>query len=221
MKRTQAVDDVQKRTPLTSDAYPWRTRAAVMENLHVNNTSYKLLSVRSDALSRLFNVFLSVHLHSGDIETPDKQWLSKDPNDTLGLLATLNNSSSSAVSLSATSAVPAEFGAPVVVAPAAPRDDVEMLLSVMLTTACVFLCFILLLAIKCCANLCCIDLLYCIAHCGRRPIRPTPEPRIVEPVVVRLLPDRASLERLLREEVRGKKMEASRMEKKKFYMHSV
>lgn len=220
MKRTQAVDGVQKRTPLTSDAYPWRTRAAVMENLHVNNSSYNLVSVRSDALSRLFNVFLSVHLRSGDIETPDKQWLSKDPNDTLGLLTTLNISSS-AVSLSTTSAVPAEFGAPVVVASAAPRDDVEMLLSVMLTTACVFLCFIFLLAIKCCANLCCIDLLYCIAHCGRRPIRPTPEPRIVEPVVVRLLPDRASLERLLREEVSSKKMEASRMQKKKFYMHSV
>ncbi|KAL3189249.1 hypothetical protein MRX96_002919 [Rhipicephalus microplus] len=195
-----------------------------MENLHVTNSSDNLVSVRSDALSRLFSIFLSVHRHSGDINTPDKQWLLEDPNNTLGILA-MTNSSSSAVSLSATSAVPAEFGAPVVVAPAALRDDVEMLLSVMLTTACVFLCFMFLLAIKCCANLCCINLLYCIAHCGRRPDLGvsvwTPDPRIVEPVVVRLLPDRASLERLLHEEGSGKKKEASRMEKKKFYKRSV
>lgn len=191
-----------------------------MENLHVTNSSDNLVSVRSDALSRLFSIFLSVHQHSGDINTPDKQWLLEDPNNTLGILA-MANSSSSAVSLSATSAVPAEFGAPVVVAPAALRDDVEMLLSVMLTTACVFLCFMFLLAIKCCANLCCIDLLYCIAHCGRRPILATPDSRIVQPVVVRLLPDRASLERLLHEEGSGKKVEASRMEKKKFYKRGV
>ncbi|KAH6933189.1 hypothetical protein HPB50_013022 [Hyalomma asiaticum] len=114
--------------------------------------------------------FLSVHLHSGDIETPVKQLIPLDINSTLGVLVTANSSSSAAVSLSSAPAVPAEFGAPVIEATAAPREDVEVLLSVMLTTACVFLCFLLLLTIKCCANLCCIDLLYCIAHCGRRPL---------------------------------------------------
>ncbi|KAH6933070.1 hypothetical protein HPB50_011832 [Hyalomma asiaticum] len=50
--------------------------------------------------------------------------------------------------------------------------------------------------------------------------RRTPEPRTVEPVVVQLLPDHASLERLLGEEHNGKKVKAPRKEKK-FYMHSV
>lgn len=191
-----------------------------METLNVTNSTYDVVSVRRDALSRLFNVFLSVHLHSGDIETPVKHLVPLDTNSTVGMLVTANSSSSPAVSLSSAPAVPAEFGAPVIEATAAPREDVEMLLSVMLTTACVFLCFLLLLTIKCCANLCCIDLLYCIAHCGRRPLMATPEPRTVEPVVVRLLPDHASLERLLGEEHNGKKAKAPRKEKK-FYMHSV
>ncbi|XP_054923109.2 uncharacterized protein [Dermacentor andersoni] len=194
-----------------------------MEAIKVTNSSDNLVSVRHDALSRLLNVFLSVHLHSGDINTPAKGWLEKEPNDTLRLLATVNDSSSSMAPWpSSPSAVPVEFGAPVLVATAAPREDVELLLSVMLTTACVLICFLLLLAIKCCANLCCIDLLYCIAHCGRRPPTAKPDPKSTEPVVVRLLPDRASLERLLRNEDRTKKeADASRIEKKVFYLHSV
>ncbi|KAL1475828.1 hypothetical protein MTO96_036992 [Rhipicephalus appendiculatus] len=90
VKRTQAVGGVQERASLTAHAYNRRTRAPVMENLHVTNSSDNLVSVRSDALSRLFNVFLSVHRHSADIETPDKQWLSKDPNNTLGLVLRCN-----------------------------------------------------------------------------------------------------------------------------------
>ncbi|KAH7958954.1 hypothetical protein HPB49_025924 [Dermacentor silvarum] len=200
-----------------------------MEALNVTNpkphtnSSDNLVSVRHDALSRLLNIFLSVHLHSGDIEQPAKRWLEKDPNDTIRLLATLNDSSSSIAPWSSSpSAIPVEFGAPVQVATAAPREDVELLLSVMLTTACVFLCFLLLLTVKCCANLCCIDLLYCIAHCGRRPPTVKPDPKSAEPVVLRLLPDRASLERLLREEDSAKKKAGpSRFEKKTFYLHSV
>lgn len=149
-----------------------------------------LVAVDRETLSRLFKVFLSVHLHSGDIQPPAKQWLPRHHNTTVGPAPADNGTSWN------TAGVP-EFGAPVSLEPAAPREDVALLLSVILTTACVFLCFLVLLAVKCCANVCCIDLLYCIAHCGRRPGAPRLPAVSEDRVVVRLSPKRSSLERLL------------------------
>ncbi|XP_077508144.1 uncharacterized protein LOC144119392 isoform X1 [Amblyomma americanum] len=184
------------------------------------NSSDGLVHMDREALYRLFNVFLSVHLHSGDIEAPRGQRLQIGGNKTFGLTETTRDPASSP--WPSTSAMPAEFGAPVEIPTAAPREDVALLLSVMLTTFCVFVCFLVLLAVKCCAHLCCIDLLYYIAHCGRPPPMKRSGTPSVEPVVVRLLPKRASLERLLEKDGNArKKAGAPRVEKKPFYKHSV
>lgn len=180
---------------------------AALLNASGNASDDTLVAVDRETLSRLFKVFLSVHLHSGEIiEQPDRHPLHHTT--TVGNPADNGTSWTPSTGLS-------EFGAPVSVEPAAPREDVALLLSVILTTACVFLCFLVLLAIKCCADVCCIDLLYCIAHCGRRPgaRAPVSEDR----VVVRLSPKRSSLERLLQPSDAATKAK----QQEKAFMHSV
>lgn len=175
-----------------------------------------LVAVDRETLSRLFKVFLSVHLHSGDIEPPAKQWLPLHHNTTVGFDGTPSSPAAEVNGTSWTTGVP-EFGAPVPPEPAAPLEDVTLLLSVILTTACVFLCFLVLLAVKCCADVCCIDLLYCIAHCGRRPGAPRPLAVSEDRVVVRLSPKRSSLERLLQPSEGATKAR----QQEKAFMHSV
>lgn len=67
-----------------------------------------------------------------------------------------------------------EFGAPVASDPSV--EDVAVLVSVLLTTLLVFLCFLVLLAVKCCAELCCIDLLYCMSYRCRKSVLSSDHP---------------------------------------------
>ncbi|CAN7985832.1 unnamed protein product, partial [Ixodes hexagonus] len=137
-------------------------------------------------LKQLFGLFLDLHQRSDGVEDVP-------PDQSHQVPASPRRLREDASPRLAANETGTEFGAPV--SSDLPEEDVAILVSVLLTTSLVFLCFLALLVVKCCAELCCIDLLYCMSHsCCRKP----PD----QVVVVRVAPKVQSLEHLLHNSTR-------------------
>ncbi|KAM7311563.1 uncharacterized protein LOC8024567 [Ixodes scapularis] len=147
-----------------------------------------LLKDSNDTVLRhLFSLFLDLHQRSHDVDAVTPEPSRQASSSPRKFRAGASNRTGS------TNETGTEFGAPVASDPSV--EDVAVLVSVLLTTLLVFLCFLVLLAVKCCAELCCIDLLYCMSYRCRK----SPD----QVVVLQVVPNARSLERLLHHNARS------------------
>ncbi|EEC01555.1 hypothetical protein IscW_ISCW000789 [Ixodes scapularis] len=147
-----------------------------------------LLKDSNDTVLRhLFSLFLDLHKRSHDVDAVTPEPSRQASSSPRKFRAGASNRTGS------TNETGTEFGAPVASDPSV--EDVAVLVSVLLTTLLVFLCFLVLLAVKCCAELCCIDLLYCMSYRCRK----SPD----QVVVLQVVPNARSLERLLHHNARS------------------
>ncbi|KAG0411291.1 hypothetical protein HPB47_011589 [Ixodes persulcatus] len=167
----------------------WDCNRSTAASTDSSGSKLFLLKDGNDTVLRhLFSLFLDLHQRSRDVDgvTPEhSRQASFSPRKF--------RISCKAKEHCGTNETGTEFGAPVASDPSV--EDVAVLVSVLLTTSLVFLCFLVLLAVKCCAELCCIDLLYCMSYRCRK----SPD----QVVVLQVVPNARSLERLLHHNARS------------------